>query len=86
MKQLHAQGQTGRYVGQIGRAQFHYTVADRPLMQQVWEEDLWPVRVPAATMQIRVCALSLVPRCGGHGSQGKAATTRCRHGRTARGR
>ncbi len=60
MTQLHAQGQTGRYVGQIGRAQFHYTVADRPLMQLVWEEDLWPVRMPAATMQIRVCALSLV--------------------------
>ncbi len=49
MKQLQARGETARYAGQIGRTQFHYTVADRPLMQQVFEEDLWPARMPAAT-------------------------------------
>ena len=31
------------YAGQIGRAQPHYTEADRALMEVCWREDAWPV-------------------------------------------
>ncbi len=31
------------FVGQIGRAQTYYTVCDRDLMKQVFEDDLWPI-------------------------------------------
>ena len=31
------------YAGQIGRAQPHYTEADRALMEACWREDAWPV-------------------------------------------
>ncbi len=31
------------YAGQIGRAQPHYTEADRALMDACWREDAWPV-------------------------------------------
>ena len=43
MKQLRERGDAARYHGQIGRSQTHYTVEDYPLMQQVFEENLWPI-------------------------------------------
>ena len=53
MKELQAKGQPGRFVGQIGRAQAFYTVADKPLMHRVFEEDVWPVCTAAATVGVR---------------------------------
>ena len=43
LKELQVRGQAVPYAGQLGRAQQHYTVDDRELMQKVWAEDLWPV-------------------------------------------
>ena len=43
LKELQVRGQVVSYAGQLGRAQQHYTVNDKELMQKVWAEDLWPV-------------------------------------------
>lgn len=43
LKDLQARGEVVPYAGQLGRAQQHYTIGDRELMQKVWAEDLWPV-------------------------------------------
>ena len=43
LKELQVGGQVVPYAGQLGRAQQHYTVNDKELMQKVWAEDLWPV-------------------------------------------
>ena len=43
MKQLRERGGAASYHGQIGRSQTHYTVEDYPLMQQVFDESLWPI-------------------------------------------
>lgn len=39
------------FVGQINRAQPHYTVSDRDLMTQVFNDDLWPI------LKDRTCVL-----------------------------
>ena len=43
LKELQLRGQVVPYAGQLGRAQQHYTVDDKELMQKVWAQDLWPV-------------------------------------------
>ena len=43
LKELQVRGRAVRYAGQLGRAQQHYTVDDKELMQKVWADDLWPV-------------------------------------------
>ena len=43
LKELQCRGQVVPYAGQLGRAQQHYTMDDKELMQKVWTEDLWPV-------------------------------------------
>ena len=43
LKELQVRGRAVRDAGQLGRAQPHYTVDDKELMQKVWAEDLWPV-------------------------------------------
>ena len=66
MKELQAQGQPGRYVGQIGRAQAFYTTADKPLMHRVFEEDIWPVDAAAATVGGAFVRWVAGGRSGGH--------------------
>ena len=43
LKELQHRGQVVPYAGQLGRAQPHYTVDDKELMQTVWADDLWPI-------------------------------------------
>ena len=44
LKELQNRGQyVPPYAGQLGRAQQHYIVDDKELMNRVWTEDLWPV-------------------------------------------
>ncbi len=64
MKQLREQGHAARYHGQIGRAQTHYTVEDYPLMQQVFEESLWPILQDTRTATF--LALLQLMRCKPH--------------------
>ncbi len=88
MKELQSSGGAARYAGQIGRAQFHYTVADRPLMQRVFDEDLWPVHTPAGPQTV-ICVFVVVPTvvgAVGFGSQGEVAAARRRCGRGSCGR
>ena len=66
MKELQAQGQPGRYVGQIGRAQAFYTTADKPLMHRVFEEDIWPVDTAAAIVGGALVCRVASGRSGGH--------------------
>ena len=66
MKELQAQGQPGRYVGQIGRAQAFYTTADKPLMHRVFEEDIWPVDTAAAIVGGALVCRVANGRSGGH--------------------
>ena len=66
MKQLQAEGQSGRYVGQIGRAQAFYTIGDKPLMHRVFEEDLWPVDAAAATVGSALVCRFASGRSRGH--------------------
>ncbi len=42
LKELRQRGEAQRLVGQLGRAQPHYTEADRALMETCWEEDGYP--------------------------------------------
>ena len=83
MKELQAEGRPGRYVSQIGRAQAFYTVADKPLMRRVFEEDLWPVHAAAATAGLALACRVLSGRSGGHWCSKKSCdsvalpSTRC---------
>ena len=43
LKQIHTNGGRCLYSGQLGRAQSYYTVADKPIMEKCFREDLMPI-------------------------------------------